>query len=80
MYQGSCIACHNIGVAGAPALGDKNAWQPRIAKGTELLVKHAVEGFKSPGGKIGMPAKGGKASLSNADVRAAVEYMISQSR
>ncbi|HED12527.1 MAG TPA: cytochrome c5 family protein [Gammaproteobacteria bacterium] len=80
VYQGSCIACHNIGVAGAPRLGDKQAWQPRIDQGMEVLVQHALTGFKSPGAKVGMPAKGGKTSLSEADIRAAVGYMVSQSK
>ncbi len=80
VYQSSCIACHGIGVAGAPKLGDKQAWQSRIAQGLELMAEHAIKGFKSPGSRVGMPAKGGKGSLGNDDIRAAVEYMVSKSR
>jgi len=80
VYQSSCIACHKIGVAGAPKLGDKSAWKPRIDQGLDVLVEHAVLGFKGPDGRIGMPPKGGKASLSDDEVRAAVEYMVSQSK
>ncbi len=80
VYQGSCIACHNIGVGGAPKLGDKLAWQPRITQGLDVLVQHTIQGFKSPGGKAMMPPRGGKAALSDADIRAAVQYMVSQSK
>lgn len=77
-YDGICFACHGTGAAGAPKVGDKAAWGPRIAKGMDTLVKHANEGFKGDSGF--MPAKGGNAALSDADVAAAVEYMVSQSK
>ncbi len=75
-YDGACFACHGIGVAGAPKFGDKGAWAPRIAKGLDVLKKHAKEGFKGDSGF--MPAKGGRSDLADADVEAAVEYMVSQ--
>jgi cytochrome c5 len=77
-YDATCFACHGTGVAGSPKLGDKAAWKDRIAQGAETLHKHAIEGFQ---GKTGvMPAKGGNASLSDDDVKAAVDYMVSESQ
>lgn len=73
-YKSACSACHSAGVAGAPKSGDKAAWSPRIAQGKDTLYKHALAGFQ---GKAGvMPAKGGNPTLSDADVKAAVDYMI----
>jgi cytochrome c5 len=77
-YDKACMACHAAGVAGAPKLGDKAAWGPRIAQGNDTLYTHAIKGFQ---GKKGvMPAKGGNASLADADVKAAVDYMVSQGK
>lgn len=74
VYQQACFACHGTGAAGAPKLGDKAAWKPRVAQDKEVLYKHALEGFKA------MPAKGGRADLGDADVKAAVDYMVSQGK
>lgn len=77
-YDSVCFACHGTGAAGAPKLGDKAAWAPRIAQGVATLKTHATKGFT---GKTGvMPAKGGRADIPDADVSAAVEYMVSQSK
>ena len=77
-YNASCAACHAAGVAGAPKLGDKADWGPRIAQGMDTLHTHALKGFQ---GKKGvMPAKGGNASLADADVKAAVDYMVSKGK
>ncbi len=77
-YKMACFACHGTGAAGAPKLGDKAAWTDRIAQGNATLYDHAIKGFK---GKTGfMPAKGGRADLSDADVKAAVDYMVSGSK
>lgn len=73
-YQSACFACHATGAAGAPKVGDKAAWKKRIAQGSKTLLDHAINGFK------GMPAKGGNASLSDAAVKAAVEYMVKGSK
>lgn len=76
VYDSSCVACHGAGIAGAPKLGDKAAWKDRMAKGLPTLYEHAIKGFQ---GKTGfMPPKGGNASLSDADVKAAVDYMVSK--
>lgn len=73
-YEGSCAACHTAGVAGAPKLGDKAAWAPRIATGAAALHASAIKG------KGIMPPKGGNAALSDTDVTAAADYMISQAK
>ncbi|HEY9396838.1 MAG TPA: c-type cytochrome [Burkholderiales bacterium] len=73
IYQQACAACHGHGVMGAPKLGDKADWQPRLAQGKDTLYKHAIGGFT--GAKGMMPPKGGNASLSDAQVHAAVDYM-----
>jgi cytochrome c5 len=74
VYNTACMACHGTGAAGAPKLGDKAAWSPRVAQGESTLHKHALEGFK------GMPAKGGCADCSEADVKAAVGYLTSKAK
>lgn len=77
-YGNVCSMCHAANVAGAPKPGDKADWGPRIAQGNEVLYKHALEGFT--GAKGQMPAKGGSTTLSDTDVKAAVDYMVSLSR
>jgi len=73
LYNTTCSACHGTGVAGAPKFGDKTAWAPRIAQGNDVLYQHAIKGFQ---GKAGMmPPKGGS-SASDADVKNAVDYMV----
>ena len=73
-YESSCQVCHAAGVAGAPKLGDKEAWAARIEQGVDVLVGHAINGFQGQAGY--MPPKGGNMSLSDDDVKAAVEYML----
>lgn len=74
VYEATCAACHGTGAAGAPKLGDKAAWAPRLQTGAAAMQTAALKG------KGVMPAKGGNASLADADVIAAVDYMISQSK
>ena len=78
VFESACIACHGSGIAGAPKIGDKAAWAPRIAQGMATLEKHAIGGFQ--GSKGVMPAKGGRTDLPDDAVRAAVEYLASQGR
>lgn len=78
VYNSSCSACHNAGVAGAPKVGDAGAWADRIAKGAEELYTNAINGIQGAAGI--MPAKGGNASLSDGSVKAAVDYMLEQSK
>ncbi|HEY2630121.1 MAG TPA: c-type cytochrome [Usitatibacter sp.] len=73
-YETVCFACHGAGIAGAPKFGDKAAWAPRIAQGKDALHATALKG------KGAMPAKGGNPSLSDADVAAAVDYMVAAAK
>lgn len=74
VYKGLCFSCHDSGIAGAPKLGDKAAWAPRIAGGIEALYASALNG------KNAMPAKGGNPALSDAEVKAAVDFMVSEAQ
>ncbi|MCW5595661.1 MAG: cytochrome c5 family protein [Rhodocyclaceae bacterium] len=74
VYDGACVACHASGVAGAPKLGDKSAWAPRLATGLDALTASVIKG------KGAMPPKGGNASIPDADIRAAVEYMAAAAK
>ncbi|RNF32764.1 cytochrome C [Massilia aurea] len=72
-YDGACIACHGAGIAGAPKFGDKAAWTARLGQGANVLYDHAIKGFQ---GKTGfMPPKGGS-TIADAEVKAAVDYMV----
>ena len=74
VYNGACVACHGAGIAGAPKMGDKALWAPRIAQGASILYEHAIKGFKA------MPAKGGQLALSDDEVKAAVDYQVAKSK
>jgi cytochrome c5 len=77
VYNMACIVCHAPpGVGGAPPIGDAAAWQPRIAQGADTLHMHALLGYQ--GEKGFMPAKGGRVDLSDAEIIAAVDYMVEQ--
>ena len=78
VYQGACFACHGTGAAGAPKVGDKANWGPRIAQGGDKLKDHALNGFQGSAGV--MPPKGGRTDLSDAEVIAAMEYMVAESK
>jgi cytochrome c5 len=73
IWEGTCSACHSTGVLGAPRIGDKSAWGPRLTEGLKTLEDHALHGFKQ------MPAKGNNTALSDAEVIKAMEYMIGKS-
>ncbi|NPA51170.1 MAG: c-type cytochrome [Epsilonproteobacteria bacterium] len=73
-YKSSCAACHDSGAASAPVVGNKGDWADRIKQGKKVLYEHAIKGFN------GMPPKGGNMSLSDEEVRAIVDYMISKSK
>ena len=73
-YETACAACHGAGIAGAPKVGDKAAWAPRIAQGKDTLYKHAIVGFN---GKTGvMPAKGGRADWPDDLIKQAVDHIL----
>jgi len=76
VYKGTCSTCHDAGVAGAPKLGDKAAWAPRIKEGKDALYAVGLKG--KPGTE--MVAKGGNAGLPDADVKAAVDYMLGKAK
>tara|TARA_B100000586_G_scaffold246980_1_gene203408 strand:- start:337 stop:810 length:474 start_codon:yes stop_codon:yes gene_type:complete len=78
VYQSACIACHGAGVAGAPMVGNAAAWVARIAAGNDSLYANAINGLVGSSGV--MPAKGGNTTLSDAEVKAAVDHMVSQSQ
>ncbi|MGH8621634.1 MAG: c-type cytochrome [Burkholderiales bacterium] len=78
VYQAGCVACHDAGIAGAPKLGDKGQWAKRIAKGVDTLYASAVNGVQGSTGA--MPPKGGNLALSNAEVKAAVDYIVARSK
>ena len=73
-YETACAACHGAGIAGAPKVGDKAAWGPRIAQGKDTLYKHAIEGFTGKSGV--MPAKGARADWPDDLVKQAVDHMV----
>ena len=78
VYMNFCAACHDNGIAGAPKVGDKATWAERSAKGTDAVVKNAINGYQ---GKTGyMPAKGGHSALTDEEVYDAVLYMLEQSK
>lgn len=72
VYHNVCFACHDTGAANAPKLGDKTAWQARIATGKDTLYTSALKG------KNAMPAKGGNPKLSDAEIKATVDWIVSQ--
>jgi cytochrome c5 len=78
VYDQSCAACHSSGIAGAPKLGDQVQWKARVAKGTQVLYVNALNGISSSAGV--MPAKGGNASLSDTEVKAAVDYIVAKAK
>ncbi|HWU67281.1 MAG TPA: c-type cytochrome, partial [Stenotrophobium sp.] len=72
VFGTTCVTCHGAGVLGAPKVGDKTAWGPRVAQGKDTLYTHALNGFKM------MPARGGNAALKDDEVKAAIDYMVSK--
>jgi len=78
VYNQACLACHGAGVAGAPVVGDAEAWASRIAQGIDLMREHAVNGYQ---GAVGyMPPKGGRLDLSDQEVFDAIDYIIAESQ
>lgn len=74
VYDKTCFACHAQSVAGSPRLGDKAAWAPRIQQGMDTMVQSVLKG------KGAMPPKAGSPALSEAEIHAAIEFMVSQSK
>lgn len=74
VYDGGCVVCHGAGIAGAPKFGDKTAWSPRIQTGIDALYASSIKG------KGAMPPKGGNTALPDADVKAAVDFMVAAAK
>ena len=70
VYQQVCASCHASGVLNAPKPGDTAAWQPRLAKGKEVMYASAINGIGA------MPAKGGRADMSDDAIKSAVDYLL----
>lgn len=74
VFASLCTTCHTPGLAGAPKFGDKAAWAPRIKQGMDALHAAALKG------KGAMPPKGGNTTLPDADVKAAVDYLVAAAK
>lgn len=77
VYNQTCQACHAAGLVGAPKLGDKADWGPRVAQGKDVLYKHAIEGYT---GKKGVMVPKGGSTAPDADIKAAVDYMVEKAK
>jgi cytochrome c5 len=73
LYKSVCVACHDAGVAGAPKIGDKAAWAPRIGVGLDVLTKTSISG------KNAMPPKGGAIDATDTEMARAIVYMANKS-
>jgi cytochrome c5 len=76
IWMQTCRNCHLAGVAGAPALRDYAAWQPRVTKGREALYASAINGIPDAAGGWRMPPRGGNPALSDEQVMRAVDYTL----
>lgn len=74
VYNTNCSACHGTGAAGAPKVGDKGAWGPRISQGKPTLYQHALNGIRA------MPPKGMCMTCSEDEIKAAVDYMVGKAQ
>ena len=72
VYNKACLACHSTGAANAPKVGDKAAWEPRLAQGMAGLLNSSISG------KGAMPPKGGIQSLTEAEISAAIQFMLNK--
>ena len=73
IVKAKCVECHVSGKDGAPKIGDRDAWVGRVRKGLDAVIASGIHGRGS------MPARGGLADLSDAEMRAAVIYMFNES-
>ena len=76
VYEAACMACHGLGVGGAPKAGDRAAWAPRTAQGKPALYEHAIKGFDGKGPGVMLP-KGGRTDISDDLIKQAVDHMLS---
>ena len=73
VYNTVCMSCHTSGAAGAPVIGNNSQWSDRLSKGKDTLYVSAINGIGI------MPAKGGVSSLSDNEIKSAVDYILSES-
>lgn len=73
VYKSTCSICHYSGLKGAPRLGSKSDWRLRLTEDREILYQRAIKGYI--GSKGSMPSRGSNSTLSEAEVKAAVDYM-----
>lgn len=73
-YEMFCIACHKLGISGAPRIGSAEAWEELASTGVERLLARTIEGIPPA-----MPAKGGCLRCSDEQLKAAIDYMLDQS-
>ena len=74
IYNSVCKTCHETGLVGAPIIGDKAAWAPRLAEGEAAVLAFATNGKNS------MPARGGAPDLTDEELKAAVDYLTSKAK
>lgn len=72
IVEARCVKCHQAGVGGAPRIGDRAAWIPRLSRGLDVTVRSAINGHGA------MPPRGGVADLSDAELRSAIIYMFNK--
>jgi cytochrome c5 len=72
VFGAVCTACHSTGAAGAPKVGDKAAWEPRVAQGMDALMHSAING------KGAMPPRGGNPAVTDEELKATIEYMLKE--
>jgi len=70
IVEAQCVKCHGTGVGGAPKIGDRAAWIPRVKQGLDVVVSSAIHGHGA------MPPRGGMGDLTDAEMRSAVVYMF----
>jgi cytochrome c5 len=70
IVEAQCIKCHGTGVGGAPKIGDRAAWTPRVSEGLDVVVRSAIHGHGA------MPPRGGMADLTDSEIRSAIVYMF----
>lgn len=79
LWLENCETCHGYGIAGAPIPMQADEWLPRLNQPVEVLYDHAINGFIGPDDTI-MPARGNNQTLSDKEVKLAVDYMIALSK
>jgi cytochrome c5 len=76
VYRRVCVRCHDKGISGAPKLGDRGAWKVRIPTSINNLIRNAIEGYQGNQGVH--PPRGGDRNLNDAQIEAAVRFMVEQ--